>query len=106
MRVFHQLDETTSWTAWTSEGLIRWYSRNDHPKRSFRTIPKPDNNNENDYNRMARRLDTSMLPEASPQQLKASMILWLADGPMVRRYEQTIRWRDDTTRGLRIGSMT
>ena len=47
-------------------------------------IPKPDNNNKNNYNRMARRLNISMLSEASLQQLKASMILWLADNLMVQ----------------------
>ena len=96
--VFHQLDETTSWIAWTSEGLIRWYSRNDHSKRSLRTIPKPDNNDENNYNQIARRLDTSMLSEAFSQQLKALMILWLADNSMVQQYKQTIQWCNDTSR--------
>ena len=88
--VFHQLDETTFWIARTSEGLIRWYIRNNHSEQSFQTIPKPDNNNENNYNRMVRRLNIFILPKAFPQQLKASMILWLVDGPMVRQYKQTI----------------
>ena len=49
------------------------------------------------------------IPETSPQQLKASMIQWLADDQMARRYEQTFSTRADvldTTRGLGPGSTT
>ena len=41
--VFYQLDETTSWAARTSERL------DDIVGTIIKTIPKPDNNNKNDY---------------------------------------------------------
>ena len=73
-----------------------------------------------DADRMAHRLDTS-IPETSPQQLETSMTQWLGDNQLdtstpetspqqlkasMSQWLRTIRWRDDTTRGLRIGSRT
>ena len=51
------------------------------------TIAKLDNNNENNYNQIARRLNIFMPPKILPQQLKTLMILWFTDNPIAQQYK-------------------